>query len=114
MKSKSSKNINVGHGVFGYVIHDKLDPQLSDLVKSSGTYYKGSETELKEAAEKGFNYLTKNDLKGWYYNRSAIIALLDAGVDVFYLSIKIEEVDDIERIDNQNHAAAQEKLKPKD
>lgn len=100
--------INFEHGIFGLVTR-RLPEKTWKLISSFGTYHKGDLEDEEWADDMGYIGVHKIDLKGWFYTKDAIKALLDAGYPVEYLGVKITCIEDVDVV-YDNKKKEREKL----
>lgn len=96
--SSKTKPIPFGIGIFGLTTV-RLPKSIWTLIKDYGQYHSGDEEDEELADDRGYPYIEKYELKGWFYRKEAMKALLDAGYPVKYRNYDLTSLDDIKMID---------------
>lgn len=79
------KAINFVDGVFGFLCTIPVpEPIWGNLMKPYAEYHKGNIEDVENAEDMGYYDMKPIELKGWYYSKEAIDALVKAGYLVSY------------------------------
>lgn len=82
---EGKKAINFVDGVFGFLCTIPVpEPIWGNLMKPYAEYHKGNIEDVEEAEDFGYYDMTPLELKGWYYSKQAINALVEAKYLVSY------------------------------
>lgn len=101
--------------ILGYTTN-RLPKEIWDIIRPFGEYHTGDEGDQEWADDMGYIGKKEYELKGWYYKKGAIQALLNEGYRVSYREIEIHsenetaKVDEDIRIENERAAKAFEKF----
>lgn len=79
------KAINFIDGVFGFMCTTYIPETIfGSLMKRCCEYHKGDMQDVEEAEDLGYYNMDPLELKGWYFNKQAIEALIQAKLVVSY------------------------------
>lgn len=96
----ANKSVEIGFmpSYFGLIVTMRLPSHIWQLIKPFATYHDGGESDQEWADDMGYFNADKRDLKGWYYSKEAMQALIDSGYKVAYRGCSIAIISQIDEV----------------